>query len=389
MALPLGYNLRNLFVRRTATAMTVLGVACVVLVFLFVMGLAEGFRAAVAGNGLPDNALVLRDGAQSEVQSAVDRGAVELLRTLPQVAAAPDGAPICCADMVVVITHPRQTDGEETNVTVRGVTGRWRDVRPFLRLEEGAWFTPGSDEVVVGRALVGRMTDCRVGGVIRTAGRSWRVVGVFSADGSAFESELWGDGDVMIESFRRKVFQSMTLRLRAPGDVDAVAAAFAADPRLKTLQVRREDVFYAEKSEEATLFLRILGAVVTAVMAVGAVLGAMNTMYASVAYRTREIGTLRAIGFRPASIFIAFLLESLLLCSLGAGCGVLLASPVNGLAAGTMNWTTFSEIAFQFRVTPALVGNGILFGLVMGVLGGAFPAWRAARLPVVRSLRRA
>jgi len=388
VALPLAYNLRSLFLRRTATLMTGAGIACVVAVFISVMALAEGFRAAVATTGRPDRALILRDGSTAEINSAIDRGAWDLLRTLPLVALGPAGRPLAAADMVLVLNHGKIPDGTPTNVTVRGMAGEYRALRAEVRLVEGAWFTPGSAEVMVGRALVGRLQDCRVGGMIRQAGRDWTVVGVFSAGGSAFESEIWGAAEVMLDAFERKVFQSVTVGLRVPGDAEALAELFAGDVRLKTLEGTREDRYYEAQSGMLTGLIRGLGVFIGVLMAIGAVVGAMNTMYAAVAGRRREIGTLLAMGFSPGAIFFSFLLESLLLALAGSLLGCLLSLPVNGIATGTTNWATFSEVAFAFKITPSLFLTGILFGLVMGVLGGALPALRAARLPAAAALTR-
>ncbi len=388
MALPLGYNLRNLLVRRTATLMSMGGIALVVAVFVVVSALAEGFRAAVAETGSPDNVLVMRDGATSEIESAMNREIVDLLRSLPEVARDASGRPVASVDMVLVVNLPRLGGEGSTNVTVRGVSGAYREVRPSLALAEGRWFTPGSEEIVVGEALSRRVADCQVGGTLKQSGRNWRVVGTFAAEGTAHESEVWGDADVMLDAFQREVYQSVTLRPSGGGGEAGLVAAFERDLRLKSLQAEREDRYYEKQSEDVTLFLRTLGIVVTVVMSIGAVFGAMNTMYASVAHRAREIGTLLAIGFGPSAIFLAFLVESLLLSAAGALLGCLLALPVDGLATGTSNWASFSEVAFQFRVTPGVLRGGLLFGLVMGVVGGALPALRAARSTIIAALRR-
>ncbi len=386
MALPLGYNLRNLLVRRTATLMSMGGIALVVAVFVVVSALAEGFRSAVSETGSPENVIVMRDGATSEIESAMNREVVDLLRSLPEVGRDAAGRPLASADMVLVVNHPRLGGEGSTNVTVRGVSGAWREVRPSLAIAAGRWFTPGSEEVVVGEALSRRVADCQIGGTLKQSGRAWKVVGTFTAEGTAHESEVWGDADVMLDAFQREVYQSVTLR--PSGGESGLVAAFERELRLKSLQAEREDRYYAKQSEDVTLFLRTLGLVVTVVMSIGAIFGAMNTMYASVAHRSREIGTLLAIGFGPSAIFLAFLVESLLLAAAGALVGCLLAMPVDGLATGTSNWATFSEMAFELRVTPAVLRGGLLFGLVMGVVGGALPALRAARSTIVVVLRR-
>lgn len=387
MAMPLGYNLRNLLVRRFATIMSAAGVAAVVAVFVIVMGLAEGFRAAVATTGSERNAILLRDGPRSELQSAVDRGIVDILKTLPQIAVGREGRPLLSADMLIVINHEKRGGAGPTNVNVRGILPGSLELRDGVRLTSGRMFEAGSAEVIVGKALSGRVQNCEIGGVIRQGGRDWTVVGIFEAEGSSFESEIWGDAEVMLQAFQRRVYQSVTLRMRDPQDLPALAAAVAGDERLKTLQVFRQDIYYAEQSEAVTTFIRTLGYTITIVMSIGAILGAMNTMYAAVANRTREIGTLRAIGFTPFSIFSSFLIECLVLSLIGAVAGALLALPVDGIATGTTNWASFSEVAFQFRITGGVLAGGVLFGLLMGVIGGAFPAWRAARLRIIAALR--
>jgi putative ABC transport system permease protein len=386
VALPISYNLRNLLVRRTATALTALGIAAVVAVFVCVLALAEGFRAALAGTGRADRVLVVRKGSDSEIASAIDRGAYNLLRALPGVRAAASGGPLAEGDMVIVVNLERRTEGT-TNVTVRGLSGAYRELRGEVAMREGRWFAPGSTEVVVGAALSERVKGCRVGDAIAAAGRSWTVVGIFEAGGGAFESEVWGDADVMLGAFQRRVLQSVTLGLEEGADLEALRARFASDPRLETFEIEREDRYYEKRSATLSGLLRTFGAFISIVMAIGAALGATNTMYAAVAARRREIGTLLAIGFGPTSIFLAFLAEALLLALLGSLLGCVLALPADGVATGTSD--QFREVAFRFRITPALLRDAIGFGLAMGAAGGALPAIRAARVPAVVAMSRA
>ncbi|MEQ8768531.1 MAG: FtsX-like permease family protein [Planctomycetota bacterium] len=388
MALPVSYNLRNLFVRRVATLMTAGGIACVVAVFIVVLALAEGFRQSVSKSGSPENAILLRDGATSELSSAIDVEAFAMIRTLPGVAQDADGQPLATGEVVLVINHPKLDDGEPTNVSARGVSANVMEVRPEVEIAEGRMFSPGSSEIIVGRALSQRIQDCQLGGVIRQVNRDWTVVGIFDAGDSAFESEIWGDVDVMRDAFKRRVYQSVTVRLENEGALEQIQARLADDPRLKTLQAKREDAYYEEQAGPLSEFITYLGTAICIVMAVGAIVGAVNTMYAAVANRRREIGTLLAIGFGPFSVFLSFLFECLLICFVGGVLGCLLAWPIDGVRTGTTNWQTFSEMAFPFRVTPELMGIGILFALLMGLVGGVLPAYRAARQPVVEALRR-
>lgn len=388
MAPPIGYNLRSLFVRRTATLMAAAGVACVVAVFIVVTSLAEGFRLAVGTSGSPRNALLIRKGSQAELQSNLDPGLVDLVRSLPHAATGEDGRPLAFGDTVMVMSLAKREGGGEANVTLRGLDRRSLPLRERFRLLSGRLFEPGSAELIVGRGIAGRVKGLEVGGSFRQRGREWRIVGLFEADGSGFESEVWGDVDAILGSMNLRVYQSVTLRLRDAASLDALKALAARDLRLNSLEVRREDLYYAAQSEPVTTALSRLAMIVTVVMSIGAVVGAMNTMYAAVASRTREIGTLRAIGFGPGAIFLGFLAESLCLCALGTAAGAALSLLADGIATGTTNFSSFSEVAFRFRVTPRVVLEGAIFGLAMGLVGGALPALRAARLRVVRALRR-
>lgn len=386
MALPFTYNLRNLAVRRGASLFTVFGIACVVAVLAVMLALAAGFQNAVASTGDSRNALILRDGATTEIESAIDRGAVDTIRSLPVIPRSAEGMRLAAAEMVLVLNHPKRGGGS-TNVTLRGLTEASTFVRPELEMVEGRLFAPGTAEIVIGRQLAARLEGSEVGSTIKQAGREWKIVGIFGTAGSAFESEIWGDAEILLSALNRRIFQSLTVRFPTPEGIEALRAELGRDPRFKTLQVLREDEYYAAQSASLTLFMKTLGIFISVVMAIGALFGALNTMYASVAQRTREIGTLRAIGFGPVAIFLSFLGESVVLGLAGAILGCLLALPVNGIATGTTNWATFSEVAFTFQITAGVLGTGIVFGIAMGVIGGALPALRAARLPIVEALR--
>ncbi len=386
MGLITNYNLRSMVVRKATAAMTAGGIAMVVAVFVMTLAIAQGFRATLVASGSPRNAIVLRKGATSETVSAVLRGDVPLVDSLPQVARGADGRPLASPELVVIISLPRVTDNQPANVPVRGVGLRAFEVRDNLTFVEGRRLTPGTREINVGRLATGRFKGLSLGSDVRFGSNTWKVVGVFTAADASFESEVWGDVDLMQPAFQRNGYQSMTVRLADPSMFDSFKAAVEGDPRLM-LQPQREQDYYAEQSRPVTTLISVFGTFVTLILSIGAMAGAMNTMYAAVAYRTREIGTLRALGFGRLRIVAAFLVESIALAFLGGVIGCVLALPVHGLSTGTTNFSSFSEVAFKFRITPALLVEGLIFAMVMGAVGGLLPAIRAARIPVARALR--
>lgn len=385
MRIPLIYNLRNLAARKVSTALTALGIALVAWVFIFTLALAGGFEAALRTSGTPDNAIVIRSGSTAELTSIVSRDAASIVQGQPEIARAPDGTALAAAELMVVWNLPRKS-GTSTNVVVRGVAGKSLALRPMVKLREGRMFRPGLDEIVVGRLVSERFANCAVGDRLRLSGREWSVVGVLDAGGTSYDSEIWGDVELFMPVFDRPVFQSVTLRLAEPSLLAPLEERLEADPRM-SVQVRREDEFYAAQSGVLATLLRTLGLFVTVIMAFGAVFGALNTMYASVGARTKEIGTLLAIGFSRGAVLTSILVESVLLCLLGGAAGCLLALPVSGFTTGTMSFATFSELAFRFQVTPAMLGAGLVFSAAMGLVGGFFPARKAAVRPIVESLR--
>lgn len=380
------YNLRSMIVRKGTAAMTAGGIAMVVSVFVMTLAIAQGFRATLIASGSPDNAIVLRKGATAETVSAVLRTDVPLIESLPQVARDGSGRPLASSEMMVIIALPRVTDNQPANVPVRGVSPKAFAVRDSLKFVEGRAFRPGTNEINVGRLALGRFKGLALGSDVRFGATSWKVAGIFTADEAAFESELWGDVDLMMPAFQRDGYQSMTVKLADPSMFDSFKAAIEGDPRLYLVPQREQD-YYAEQSRALTTVIRVFGAFVTLILSIGAMFGAMNTMYAAVAYRTREIGTLRALGFSRFRIVTAFLAESIALALVGGVIGCILALPVHGLSTGTTNFTSFSEVAFKFRITPGLMVGGLLFSAVMGAVGGLLPAIRAARIPVARALR--
>jgi putative ABC transport system permease protein len=386
MGLITNYNLRSMIVRKGTAAMTAGGIAMVVSVFVMTLAIAQGFKATLVASGSPGNAIVLRKGATAETVSAVLRSDVPIIESLPQVARGSDGRALSSPELVTIIALPRQTDNQPANVPVRGVGLRAFEVRDTLKFVEGRRFTPGTREINVGRLAVGRFKGLALGSEVKFGSGAWQVVGVFTADDAAFESEVWGDVDAMMPAFQRNGYQSITIKLADPSMFDSFKAAVEGDPRLY-LQPRRELEYYAAQSQAMTTVIRVFGTFVTLILSIGAMFGAMNTMYAAVAYRTREIGTLRALGFSGSRIVTAFMAESIALALVGGVIGCLLALPVHGLSTGTTNFASFTEVAFKFRITPVLMAGGLVFSAVMGAVGGLLPAIRAARIPVARALR--
>jgi putative ABC transport system permease protein len=386
MGLITNYNLRSMTVRRGTAAMTAMGIAMVVAVFVMTMAIAQGFRGALVASGSNENAILLRKGATSETVSGVLRSQLPIIEAMPQVARASDGHPLASPELVVIIALPRVTDGAPANVPVRGVGPLAFEIRNSLHFVEGRRFAPGTREVNVGRQAVNRFRGVALGNELKFGSASWKIVGIFEADGASFESEVWGDVDLMQPAFQRNGYQSVTLKLVAASAFDSLQATIGGDPRLDLKGYPEQD-YYEGQSETTGTLMRVFGIFVTTILSIGAVFGAMNTMYAAVAYRTREIGTLRALGFSQVRIVAAFLVESVALALIGGAIGCILALPVHGVSTGALNMTSFTELAFKFRITPALLGLGMVFSALMGAVGGLLPALRAARIPVARALR--
>lgn len=392
MRIPLAYSLRNLWTRKLTTALTAGGMALVVFVFAAVLMLDEGLHRTLVDTGADDNVVVTRRAAGTEVQSGIERGAAAIVESLSQVALGAGGERQMSKELVVLISLNKRQDGgaapKPANVIIRGAAPIGLALRPQVRIVAGRMFRPGSNEIVAGRAIAERFAHTGLGEAVRFGGRDWVVVGLFDAGRSGFDSEIWGDVDQLMQAFRRPVYSSLIFRLAGPAQFDAVKAAIESDPRL-TLEAKRERQFYADQSEALSTFIRILGISLSVIFSVGAVIGAMITMYAAVANRTAEIGTLRALGFRRASILAAFLLESLFLSLLGGLAGLLLASFMQLYTVSTMNWQSFAELAFSFTLNFAIVGKSLAFALAMGFVGGFLPAARAARMNIVDALRAA
>ena len=388
MAVPIQYVFRNLWTRRLTTLLTSGGVALVVFVFATVLMLDAGLRRTLVTTGEYDNVVAIRKGAENEIQSGVTREQANILESLPGVARGADGEPMVSKEVLILISLRKTGAGKPSNVVIRGTSAGGFALRPQVRLTAGRAPAPGSSEVIVGTAIAKGFEGTRIGERLRFAQRDWTVVGAFDAGSSGFDSEVWGDVDQLLQAFRRTVFSSVIFRLAPGADLERMRAAIDADPRL-TNDVKREQTFYADQSRALSNFISILGLTLTSVFSIGAMLGAMITMYASVANRVGEIGTLRALGFRRSNVLVAFLTEALLLGLLGGIGGLAVASLMQFVSFSTTNFQTFADLAFSFTLTPGIALKTILFSLAMGLIGGFLPALRAARLEIVDALRAA
>lgn len=381
------YIRRSLVSRPVTFILTLSGISLVTFVFAAVLMLARGLEKTLVETGSPDNAIVLRKAAQAELQSQLDRDAVNIVKTQPELALGPDGKPLATADIFVIINILKATTGDMGNVTVRGVEAASLTLRDRVRITDGRMFTFGTGEVIIGKNIAKNFAGVAIGQSLKFGGSLWKVVGVFDAGGSGFDSEIWGDVDQIMPSFGRPVFSSLTFRLRDPAQFDAMKARIEADKRLNYLELFREREYYAKQSGMMATFITILGTMVTVIFSLGAIIGAMITMYAAVSNRTVEIGTLRALGFRRRTILATFLLEAILLALAGSAVGIFAASFLQLLVISTINFGTFTELAFGFNLTPGVIVATLVFGFVMGVAGGFLPAVRASRMDIVSALR--
>ena len=386
MAIPISYNFRNLKLRKGLTIMTALGIALTVTTAIFLMALLAGLQRAFVSSGDPRNVLVLRKGSEAELSGGFDASLFPTLKTLPGIAKDSHGEPMASGELVVVIVLPRKDGTGEVNVTVRGMMPDGLEMRPSAKLAEGRWFQTGQREVVVSRSIRGRFTHTNIGDTMEFGKGLWTVVGVFDAGGSAYESEIWGDVNQMSSDFDRQGgYSSAYLRATDAIAADALTKRVADDQRLK-LEGDLETAYY-DKQTRSGGPIKFIGIVVACIMAIGSIFAAMNTMYAAVAYRGREIATLRVIGFSRPAILTSFVLESLMLALLGAGAGILLMLPFNGMQTGTSNAVTFSEVVFALTITWQVAAYALAFALIMGFIGGLAPAWHAARQNILSALR--
>jgi ABC-type antimicrobial peptide transport system permease subunit len=385
MPIPLSYSYRNLLARRLTSFLTAGGMGLVVFVFAAALMLTEGLRQTLVATGSYDNAVVLRAGSETEVQSVIDRTQAGIIFSQPEVAMGPEG-PLVASEAIILINLPKRGTGNPTNVMIRGVQPASFALRREVKLAEGRWFKPGSNELVAGIQVARRFQGAGLGENLRFAMRTWRIVGIFDAGNTGFSSEIWGDVEQLLQAFRRTAFSSVIMRLRDPLVFPGLQARLEADPRLP-VQVLREVEFYEAQSKRLADFIRILGMVLTSIFGLGAVLGAMVTMYAQVGARIGEIGTMRALGFPRWDILLAFLLEAALLGLAGWAIGLIPASLLNFYTLSTLNWSSFAEITFRFTLTPGIIFWSLVFGVGMGLLGGLLPALKAARLPLLEALR--
>ena len=387
MAIPIVYNVRSLGARWTSTVVAVLGIAGTVAVFVAMLSLARGFEATLTASGSPRNAIVRRAGATSEMDSSVMLEQVRVVEDAPGVERG-DGGPLVSPEVVVIASFPLRGRGVEGTAQVRGVSHKALAVRPTVKIVAGRAFQPGLSELLVGRNVAAAYEGLDLGRTIRFGGGTWTVVGVFDSGGTAYDSELWCDYSVLRQVYQRplNMYQSATARLTSPDALTGFKDALTADPRV-TVQIDREIDYYAKQSRQLTTLITVLGSIIAVVMGIGAVFGALNTMYSAVAERSREIATLRALGFGSGTVVLSFVLESLCIALVGGLLGCIVVLPLNGLTTGTINWQTFSHLAFAFRVTPDLLAMGIAFALLMGLIGGVPPAVRAARAQIAFALR--
>jgi putative ABC transport system permease protein len=375
--IPIRYNLRSIVVRRVGTIMTVFGVALTVAVFVSVLAMVHGLESTFLDSGDPLNLILIRQSSQAETNSFFDRGLKPIVETT-------EGVNAVAGEIITLINHVRLS-GDTANVIVRGISDKSLELRPKVKIIEGRMFRPGLREVVVSRSISKRFKDAKVGDQIKIGRSTWSVVGIFDASRTAYDSEIWADYNEVSGEFERPIYSSLLIRCADQSSLDNVRQRLAGDRRLQ-LDVFGQKEYFESQSGTATP-IKVLGYLIAIIMSIGSSFAVMNTMYAATAYRTKEIATLRVLGFKKSSVMLTFVFESLLLGILGGILGCILALPMNGISTGTGNFTTFSEVAFEFRVTPQLMAEGILFAAVMGVVGGLLPARLAARLTIVRALR--
>ncbi len=367
--------------------MTITGLSLVVFVFAAVLMLANGLRETLIATGSADNAILLRKSAESETLSSISRDAASIIESQPEVALGSDGKPLVTKDCMTIINMSKKGSGDMGNVTIRGISPAGLTLRPQIKLTEGRMFTFGSSEMIAGKEISSLFDGAGIGQQVKFAGRMWTIVGIFDAGKSGFASELIGDGEQLMQAFNRQAFSAMVFRLKSPDGLASLKAKVESDPRLMDLKVMSERDFYAAQSETLANFISILGMVITIIFSFGAMIGAMITMYTAVANRTVEIGTLRALGFQRRSVLGAFLIESIFISLLSGGIGLLVATSMQLVTISTVNFTSFTTIAFGFAITPSIAIKTMLFAIIMGFVGGFLPSVRASRLDIINALR--
>lgn len=380
------YSFRNLLTRRVTTALTASGMALVVFVFAAIIMLAEGLQKTLIETGSYNNIVVLRKSSSTEVQSIIERYQASIIETQPEVALDENGRRVFAKELVVLITLQKKGSNSSANVVIRGIGNASVDMRPQVKLSAGRLPLMGTSEIMAGNSVAKRFKNAGLDDSIFFAMRSWKVVGIFDAGDTGFSSEIWGDTDQFMQAFRRNAYSSLIFRAQDDASLQKLQRRIENDPRL-TFDAMIEVDYYKKQSEMMATFLRILGISLTAIFSIGAVIGAMVTMYSAVANRTSEIGTLRALGFGRVNILMAFLLESIILGFLGGGTGLFFASVLQFISVSTTNFQTFSELAFRFRLSTGIILKAMAFALLMGFFGGILPAFRASRMNIVESLR--
>ncbi|HUL45267.1 MAG TPA: ABC transporter permease [Bacteroidota bacterium] len=383
----LSYIRKGFWTRRLTTTLTLAGITLVVFVFAAVLMLAHGVEETLVQTGSDENVIVLRRSATTELVSQIDRDAANIIKTQPEIAVGQDGKPLASTEVYVVINLHKKQSNDMANVSVRGISPAALQIRPQVTVTSGRVFQFGTREIMIGSNVAKQFQECEIGKQLYFGNDHWTIVGIFSAQGGAFESEIWGDVDQLSVAFGRPVFSSMTFRMTRPDQLDTVKAHLQKDPRTQYVELKREREYYREQSQLMADFISILGLIVTFIFSIGAMIGAMITMYAAVANRTIEIGTLRALGFRRRNILSAFLVESIVLSVVGGICGILLASLMVFVRISTVNFGTFSELAFGFTLSPSIIFWTMVFSIAMGIVGGFLPAVRASRLNIVNALR--
>ncbi|UCE23320.1 MAG: ABC transporter permease [Candidatus Zixiibacteriota bacterium] len=386
MPLLVSYSYKNILARKLTSTLTVFGIGLVVFVFCAVLMLSNGLGETLIATGEDDNAIVIRKASQTEVQSIIYRDVANAIKADAAIRKDPDGTPIVTSEILVLINQPKRGSNEPSNVPVRGVSEMSIRIRPAFELIEGRMWRPGTSEIIAGAKVAESFQGCGLGETVRFGMRDWTVVGIFETGGSGFESELWGDVDQLMDAFGRPVFSSLTMQLTSPDEFDSFKARLEGDPRY-TAEVMREKEYYEEQSRFTTVFINAMGVTISIIFSLGAIVGAMITMYAAVANRTTEIGTLRALGFGRRSVLFAFLIESLMIALIGGAIGILGATFLRFVEVSTTNWNTFAELAFSFEISTEIVIYAFIFAVVMGFVGGFLPAVRAARFRIVNALR--
>ncbi len=386
MRIPFYYNLRNLWRRRLTTTITILGIALVVFAFTAVLMLAHGLEETLIATGSKDNVIILRKGADTELLSWIMHEASNIIKAFPEIATTEDGTPMLSKDLSIIINLKKKGSNDMGNVSIRGTTNKSFLLRPYVKIIKGRIFKEGSKEIIVGKSIHKLFLGCNINDKVRFGNQDWQIVGIFEAKGTAFESEIWGDVNVMMPAVGRPVYSILLFRLKNPNDVKLINQKLENDLRLKQYTAKIEKEYYKEQSAFMANFIRILGLIITFTFSIGSIIGAMITMYTSVANRTKEIGTLRALGFRRRNILAAFLIESLIISVIGGIIGIFLSAFLKFYTFSTTNFNTFTELAFDFKLSSSIIIASLLFAIIMGIIGGFLPAIRAARLNIVNAL---